>query len=268
MITQNLLDEKLISELLNKEYSDTGLIILDETDSTNTYAKSIVANKKTPFAVIASKQNKGRGRYSKSFFSPQGKGLYLSAVIKPKTALEEVSNLTVITAVLVSEALEELCKIEPKIKWINDIFTDGKKLCGILTEAGISAQTKTADFVVIGIGINLKGKTQEWPDDLKAIATSLENEGVDININVLAADILNRLYALEKSDLKEIMKKKIGGYKNRLFILNKKISVIAPDGKREAVALDIDENARLKVRYENGETEYLNSGEISIKQFE
>lgn len=258
-------DGDLISELLEEKYKNSEIIIFDKINSTNTYAKAISSEKGTPYAVIANEQLSGRGRYSRNFYSPYGKGLYLTAVIRPLASLEQIPSITVLTAVFVTELLQELCGVNAGIKWINDIYIGSKKLCGILCEAGIVAETKSADYVAIGVGINLKGKADEMPKEIREIATSLENEGSYANVNILAARLLNRLYFMERTDINILMKEKIDIYRQRLFMLGKKINVLKANTEIPATALSVDETGCLEVRYENGETEFLNSGEISIR---
>lgn len=167
-------------EFIKKELG-INLICLDETESTNTYAK----DKAVPLGslVIAKRQRRGRGRLGHDFFSPEG-GIYISYVPK-EMSFEDVQLLTQKTGVCVCRALEKIIleKSEEgsenvffRLKWVNDIFIGDKKLCGILCE-------KTSDKVIVGIGLNLK--TDDFPDELKKIATGLFDPYVTSRIKAL-----------------------------------------------------------------------------------
>ena len=123
--------------------------------------------------VLAGEQTVGRGRRGRSFVSPAGKGLYLSALLRPDCPLEQVSALTAWTAVAVCDAVEELCGIRPGIKWPNDVILDGRKLCGILTELELEAETAALRYVVVGLGLNVSQTADDFGPEVAPVAVSL-----------------------------------------------------------------------------------------------
>lgn len=239
------------------------IIVLDKTDSTNDYLKTLAeAGESENTVVIADKQGKGKGRLGRSFFSPDG-GLYMSLLLRPVFSAEKSLFITTATAVAASEAISKLSGKKAVIKWVNDIFIEGKKVCGILTEASVNFKTGGLNYAIVGIGINLYPSDGGFPDDIKETAGTVFDKEIDSKLEAeIAVEIIkdfSEIYEnIEKSDF---MKR----YKDRLFILGKKIEVIKNENSRRAEAIDIDDNAGLVVKYENGETETLFSGEVSIR---
>ena len=222
-------------------------IHFETIDSTNNYAKCLIESSKDFHATLitADFQSNGKGRKGKSF-SSEG-GLYMSVVIYNR---QENYPLTLCAAVAVRESLKELFDIDVKIKWVNDIFYNNKKVCGILSETKIeNGQPKG---FVCGIGINTKNTI--LPPQLSETATILpcSNEN-------LAETIASKLLYMYENNISPTEKYKEG------LMLNIPVSVIN-DGKEifEGIAFDINENGNLLVN-ENGKIHVLNSGEISIK---
>lgn len=262
-INNNILSEKIIRQNTKAKILGNQIKILDCVDSTNNYLKSLTQYKVTEgLAVLAEKQTGGKGRKSKSFFSPAKTSIYISILLKPK--IQIISFITIIAAISVVEAIYNVTGIKTSIKWVNDILYENKKLCGILTEASIEAESGNIDYAVVGIGINVK--KMKFPDDIKNIATSLENITSDTyNRNVLIGELLTQLEKnynkLISNDKNELIKT----YKNYLSMLGKEITVIESDNTYKAKALDIDDNAYLIIELPSGQTKKLNCGEISIK---
>ena len=170
----DLLREQMLEKLReSKLVSD--IQVFSELDSTNQYLKELAKEgAKAGTVIIANKQSAGRGRLGRSFFSPEGTGIYMSILLRPEMELQKSVRITSMAAVAVARAIERVSGIEAKIKWVNDIFLNGKKVCGILTESGINAITGTLEYAVLGIGINVG--TIQFPEELKDIATSICNE--------------------------------------------------------------------------------------------
>ncbi len=238
--------------------------ILSEIDSTNRYLKALAASGAPEGAVvIANKQSAGRGRLGRSFFSPEEKGIYMSILLRPEIALERAVLITSMAAVAVARAVETVSNLPAQIKWVNDIFLNRKKVCGILTEAGISAETGSLEYAVLGIGVNVG--TMEFPEELRDIATSVSNEcGFAVEKDMLVDEILKEL-ELWYPTLWD------GGFlkesKERSILLGKKIRVLnapAGDGFYEARAGDLGELGHLIIE-RDGRREVLNSGEVSIR---
>ena len=233
-------------------------------ESTNKTAKEMaVAGAEHGTIIIADCQTMGRGRYSRNFFSPSGGGLYMSIVLRPEAMhFKNPTSVTAFAAVSVCEAIESISTKVPRIKWVNDIFIDGKKVCGILTEAVTDFESGGLDWVVLGIGINVHTRTEDFPCDLQSIATSIyPDEKMSGVRNRLSAEIINRILGFETLPSEtEIFEK----YKKRLMVLGKKITVIQNQVEYKATAIDVDSVGHLVVKNESGERITLSSGEIRI----
>lgn len=224
-------------------------IHLQTVPSTNTYAKENISSFRLPALITANGQTAGRGRRGNSFYSPDGTGLYMTLVFP---APQKSDLLTPAAAVAVCKALESL-EVQPEIKWVNDIFISGHKVCGILTEC-FSYCSKT--YIALGVGINLT--TSVFPEDLQ-IAGS-------INLNCdktdLARDISEKILEyIENPNDNHILTE----YRKRLFVLGKKISYQKNNTEYSATVKDINNQCNLIVERADGFTDTLSSGEISIK---
>lgn len=250
--------------LLQKEFADQ-ILIYESLESTNKTAKEMaISGVKHGTVIMADYQTAGRGRYDRGFYSPSGCGIYMSFILRPEHLKFEIPTLiTAFAAVVVCEAIEAVSEKVPSIKWVNDVFIDQKKICGILTEAVTDFESGNMQWVVVGIGINFSMRTVDFPEQLRQIAGSVfPDGGQSATRNHLAAEIINRILDTGNScSIEEILDK----YKKRLMMLGKKISVIGAGDTYEAVAIDIDNTGRLIVEKENGEIQSLFSGEISIR---
>lgn len=257
-----MLSLERIKDSLCDELKDIEVNIFDEVTSTNTLLKEQGNNKNEWCTFIASSQTGGKGRLGRSFYSPQSSGVYFSILLKPDLEIQKAILITTAASVAVTRTLEILGSPNAQIKWVNDIFVDNKKVCGILTESVINTETKKLDFAVLGVGINLVKPHEDFPEDIKEIAgVVFENGNGDLKERFVA-EFLNEFYCIYK----ELNKKSfMNEYREKCFFLGEEITVIQGDSKRKATAISVDENARLEVEYENGEREFLSSGEISIK---
>jgi len=211
--------------------------------------------------IIAETQTAGRGRYGKSFHSPPGCGLYITFILNPEVLTFSTPTLiTSFAAVTVCETIEALCEKSPKIKWVNDIFLNNKKVCGILTES-VNTLDNT-QHTILGIGINITAPAEGFPPELQSTAGSLFGTSKPtVTKNHFTAELINRI--LFSEDLYN-EKKMLNKYKERMFLLGKSLLVKEPDASYEAVAIDIDEFGRLVVKNPENEIMHLSSGEISI----
>lgn len=262
MKREERISQEKIEEALKDAHSFYQIEIKESVTSTNDLLMEAAKNGgREGMVLIAEEQTKGRGRQGKHFFSPLGSGLYMSILLRPTIPIEDVPLLTPMTAVAVAEAMEKVSSKKVGIKWVNDIFLNGKKICGILTEGALQAKGTAMDYVVVGIGINVTKPQKGFPDDLEAVAGALW-EGEAGNASLLCAEILRNFrqgYARfsERTFLEE--------YKNRLFFLGKKIDILSSRGRESGVALDINDRCHLLVKTESGEIKELDSGEIHIK---
>lgn len=261
----DLLSAEGIKIFLNPKYNENYIRVYKTIDSTNQEAKKILMDDDIPHGTVllSEEQTAGRGRFQRKFFSPSNKGIYMSVILRPNIELSKAIHITTSAAVSVCRAIENLTNKRPKIKWVNDIFLDEKKICGILTEATGNFESGRVENVVVGIGINFKTKEADFPYDIKDVAGSIfEGEEPNITRNQLVAEILNELlYMCDNLEDKSIMQE----YKVLSFVLGKKVSFLKNNRLNKAKAVDISDEGALVVQYENGDLDYLNSGEISVK---
>lgn len=234
------------------------VIYYPAVDSTNNECKRLLAQgKQGAFLVVADCQTAGRGRQGKAFVSPANTGIYFSLVIRPNTSFKNAVTATTAASVAVCMAIEKLTDKKPAIKWVNDVYLDGKKICGILTEATTNFEDGTVDSVIIGIGINLKENA--FPEELKGIAGFLD---ADINKNMLVAEVIDSLVEINTGDYETF----IDYYRTHSMIIGKEIIIVKGNERIKASAVAIDRQGGLEVQLENGEKTVLRSGEISIRK--
>ncbi len=229
--------------------------------STNTIIKGLVqSGLPEGFVLAAEKQTSGRGRLGRSFESPVG-GLYLSMLLYPKCLPEETATITPCAAVAVSQAIEKICGVAPKIKWPNDLKINGKKLCGILTESSSYCGRR---YVVIGIGINVNTKVEELAPEMQETAASVfDTTGKITDIAALTAEIVRRLdemYESWKADKSYC----IDEYRKKCDSIGREIYIIRGDERTKVYSVDVDDSFALIVE-ENGERKRIDFGEISIR---
>lgn len=249
----------LISEQSIKSYlkHNIDVIYYPSVDSTNNCCKRLLADgREGIFLVTADEQTAGRGRQGKSFYSPPLTGIYFSVVIRPHTSLHNAVTATTAAAVSVCRAIEKITDKNPKIKWVNDVYLDNKKICGILTEAITNFEDGTVDSVIVGIGINIK--TTCFPDDV----TAAGNLNTDISRSRLIAAVTDELLEIAHSGYKSF----IDYYRSHSLVIGEKIKFIQNAKVTPALAVAIDETGGLEVELENGEHTVLRSGEISIRK--
>ena len=233
----------------------------ERLDSTNTRAKALAATGAPHgYLVVAESQSGGKGRMGRSFFSPEHSGVYITYVLRPKLLADKAVMITSMAAVAVARAIEALCDVDVKIKWVNDPYIGGMKACGILCEASMDFETGGLEYAVLGIGINVTQMT--FPPELQSIATSIENEcGHAVSRSRLIAEISNQLEALYgQIETGEFMAES----RARSNVIGRDVLVIRGDERFEARALDIDDAGRLVIRTESGVSR-VGSGEISLK---
>lgn len=182
-----MLNKESIGGRLNTETFGRQMEILSVVGSTNDYLKTL-SDKPEGYCVVADGQTEGRGRLSRKFYSPKGQGVYLSVLLKPQIPLEDINFITLCAGAAVHLALSEVCGLNTHVKWVNDIFFEGKKICGILTETSVCAENSVVNSVITGIGINTGTVAAEVSD----IATSVYAISGQTGIrNELIASVLN-----------------------------------------------------------------------------
>lgn len=245
-----------------QQYADR-IRVYDVLPSTNQTAKEqALSGAGHGTVILANRQSAGRGRKGRAFFSPPG-GLYMSVVLKPDALpFDQVTCVTAFAAVAVCEALRETAGVSPGIKWVNDIQLDGKKVCGILTEAVTDFESGGLDWIVVGLGVNLGVRAEDFPPELQSIAASVDPEGSIPSLrNRLCAAILNRLLSGDVPDQPQMLRR----YRELLRTLGRPVTVIQGDTQYPATALDIDGAGHLLVEKADGTRAVLTSGEVSIR---
>lgn len=255
-----MLDEGQIKELI-KDKCDYIIQCIDEVDSTNNALKrKAVSDPIDGFLLFTQSQSGGRGRMGRSFFSPKS-GLYLSLLFSPKTPPSQTTRFTAAAAVAVCRAIEGVTDLSPQIKWVNDVYLDGRKLCGILTETSIT--DGAVKYAIVGIGINLTPPDGGFPPEIaKTAGTLFEADAPENFANELAAALAVELYEVYNNEkwadtLKE--------YRRRSFLIGRQVTAVGAKEQRDCTVIGIDDEAALLVRYTDGTEGKLFSGEVSIR---
>ena len=257
----NMLSEEGIRAHL--EGDDIDLLFYPVTDSTNLRAREALPDHKDSRRVtvaVTRKQTGGRGRRGRSFYSPEG-GIYLSIAVRPETDLSSGVLLTIGAAVGVYKAVLEVCGKQLDIKWVNDLFYEGLKVCGILTEAITDMESGGIEYAVIGIGINIYWGDSGTPEELTGIAGALchnREEFGNIDMNRLTASVIR--HVIEEAAVQSVPPL----YIERNFVPGRDILIRDMNGGEKAHALSIEPDGRLKVRDEKGEIRYLSFGDIKV----
>ena len=257
--------EKIIQNLRESCQWQDSLLWFPSIDSTNTLARELARQGAAHGTVlIADHQTGGRGRRGRSFHSPAGAGIYMSAILRPHCAPQEIMHLTCAAAVAMCDAVEAAAGFRPRIKWTNDLVCGKRKIAGILTELGFD-NSGNVDFAVIGIGINCLQQESDFPEEIRAIAGSLASvSGKKIDRAAVAAAMMDALYRMDLNLLSGTQDT-LNHYRRDCITLGKEISLVRGDEIRHGTALDIDEEGALIVKFPDGRTETVNSGEVSIR---
>lgn len=257
--------EQKLRQLLDQSCVVGGEVrCFDVLDSTNTYLKELALNgAPNGLAVLAEQQTAGRGRMDRRFQSPKGMGLYLSVLLRPELPPERLLPVTALAGVAVCGAVERLCGERPGLKWPNDPVLHGRKLAGILTELTVDGDGKLA--LVLGIGINVRQGREDFSPDVAEIATSLRMEGLAVSREALAAALLRELDKMYRALLAGELDPWREAYRQDCVNLGRPVQLLYPGGRKQAVALDIDEEFGLVVRLEDGEVTVVRSGEVSVR---
>lgn len=255
--------DRLTQEVLEVYLSaGTPVRVVQRAISTNTLAKAWAAEGAPHGAMaLAECQEGGRGRMGRSFESPPG-GIYMSVVLRPDAGEENPTLATAAAAVAVCRAIEALCGIHLGIKWVNDLYLENKKCCGILCEASTGLESGRVESIVVGIGINYTTKEEEFSSEVRRVATSLYPGGESpIPRARLAAEVHRELLAVF---LGLSGREYLAEYRARSIVVGRQVQVLC-EVPYVAKAEAIDDEARLVVRAEDGKQAVLSSGEIRIR---
>ena len=259
------MNELIIQELRESCPWQDSLLWFDSIDSTNTRARELARQGVAHGTVlIADHQTGGRGRRGRSFHSPAGSGIYMSVILRPNCKPQEIMHLTCAAAVAMCDAVEAAAGFRPGIKWTNDLVCGKRKIAGILTELGFDAKGNV-DFAVVGIGINCCQQETDFPEDIRSIAGSLASvSDMVIDRAAVAAAMVDALFSMDS----ELLTRKthiLNRYRQDCITLGREVSLVRGDEIRHGTALNIDEDGALIVRFSDGNTEAVSSGEISVR---
>lgn len=232
--------------------------VLETVDSTSSECRRRLAAGETRCLVLARQQTGGRGRRGKSFFSPPDSGLYMSVAFRLGMSHPDAVGITTYAAVCTAGAIREITGLEVGIKWVNDVYYRGKKVCGILTEAFSSVEDGQALSAIVGIGVNLHPGAV--PEHLRDIVGFLDCGAVK---NRLAAEIVNRLLRYDPN-----RREYLEEYRALSVVLSRRVSYVSQGTVHSGVAVDIDPAGGLVVETDDVGRVTLNSGEISLEKIE
>jgi BirA family biotin operon repressor/biotin-[acetyl-CoA-carboxylase] ligase len=266
----DILSVQSISKYLLPELKSLQLEVYKSIDSTNTRAKEYAAaGKPEGMIIIAEEQTAGRGRMGRKFYSPQMSGVYISFLLRPMFTVEESLFLTTAAAVAAAEAIEEASGVKAEIKWVNDVFCHGKKVCGILTEASVNVENSMLEYAVTGIGFNIREPEGGFPEDIRDIAGPIFVKHMDCGEAMSDVDARSRIAAgminhfwkyyehlTEKTYMPE--------YRRRSFLIGKEVRTLS-EPSISGVAVDVDEDGHLILELPDGSRTALSSGEVSVR---
>ncbi len=265
----DILSKSEIASRLTTKWAGKKIYYFDETGSTNTDAKRF-AEEGEPHGtiVVADKQTAGKGRRGRGWQSPSGTSVYFTILLRPDFRPDKASMLTLVIALSVAEAIEELAGIDAQIKWPNDIVVHKKKVCGILTEMATTPEMDEIQYVIVGVGVNINhATTGDFPEEIRDKATSLKIEtGRHINRAALLIRILERFEknyeTFEQTvDLSGLQ----AAYQAHLINVDTEVRVLDPAGEYTGISRGISHSGELIVEKENGEKVSVYAGEVSVR---
>lgn len=260
----DLVSEEVVMPHLKTKYVGRNYKYLKEVDSTNQKAKELASQGAIEgTVVIAETQNHGKGRLQRGWFSPAYRGIWLSVILRPRFLPQEAPKMTLLAAVAVAKVLRDH-QVPVGIKWPNDLLIGSKKIVGILTE--LSAEIEQIHYVVLGIGVNINIRQDDFSPELQEIATSLQDiSGVPWRREKLVAEMLaeiERLYdAVQENGFAEIFQL----WRKMNITLGSEVTVLCGDISYEGVATDLDESGSLWIQKTDGTRELVQAGDVSIR---
>lgn len=258
----DIINQDIINSKLNTELIGRNIYYYDKLSSTNEIAKTLADEAKDGSLVISEKQIGGKGRLGRTFESPLG-GVWMSIILKPNIEPENASKLTQLAGASLITLLKNM-GINSLIKWPNDIYVNGKKICGILTE--MKCDMDEIHYLIVGIGINVNFTIEKLPEELHQKATSLKTEfNRTYDRNEFIANFLN-IFESYYNDLvvNDNYRKVVKICQENSIILNKEAYLITPKNKEKVQCIGINDDGCLIVRTETGETKKVISGEITF----
>lgn len=239
--------------------------VLKIVDSTNTAVKARASQgAREGTVIVAEEQTGGKGRRGRVFYSPAGTGNYFSVLLRPSVIALDATLMTTAAAAAVASSIEAVTGVKAQIKWVNDVFCHGKKVCGILTEGSFDMESGGLEYAVLGIGVNVVKPETGYPVEIANVAGAVyESFKPEAETRSrLITEILMRFWDYYKNLSDKLF---LAEYKARSFIIGQDVDVVLGESLRKARVLDIDGDCRLVVRFEDGSVEALSTGEVSIR---
>ena len=259
---EDILSAKEIKKhLLNPDNYE--IEVFDSIDSTNKTLKSKAKNGARPGTVlVANNQTAGKGRLGREFFSPANTGVYFSLLIHPEVNFELVKTSTAIAAVTLSKSLEKLLDIKTEIKWVNDIYLNGKKIAGILSEGVLDSVNNNIKYLIIGIGINVYQPNLNFPEEIQERADYLiKSYSIENLRNKIVASFLNNWeYYIEQKNVDEALQI----FRERNFLQNKTVEVFVQGKLNKGQVLGINDQFELILENNKKEKMIINHGEATL----
>ena len=262
--------DALSTEGIQRQIKTEGVFLVETKKlitSTNTVLRAEAARGAPEGYVLAAEaQTSGKGRQGKSFHSPLGHGVYFSLILRPRIRVGDATLITAAAAVSAARAIEAIFDVPVGVKWVNDLYVNERKICGILTEATIDMESGMVESAVLGIGINVTRPPEGYPADLQDVAGSITNRtmGKDAERCRLIAATLDNFWQYYKGLSNRAF---LDEYRKRSIILGRDVDVLLADNSlRRAKAIAINDECGLVVQYDNGSAETLRSGEVGIAQ--
>ena len=247
----------LLPEIISKDLR-IAVSLNEKSQSTQLDAKNNLDEDKEAHLYLAPSQEQAKGRFGRQFFASKQGGIYMSLHLKPNVPFEEVKPYTLMIASSVVKAISRLTGIETDIKWVNDIYYNGKKIAGILTEAFSSVETGLITDVIIGVGINFH--ITDFPADISEKAGSLFSGQPSITRNQLITEIWKLFFTIPEKDLIKV-------YKEKSLVLDKQVTFTENDCLYSGIAQDITNQGHLIVKLYKKKKKMLRSGEISLSSW-
>jgi BirA family biotin operon repressor/biotin-[acetyl-CoA-carboxylase] ligase len=263
--TPGLLHPGLVRAYLSGRPRPPQIICLDSVDSTNSEAeRQLAAGCPVPLVILARAQTQGRGRRGRHWHSPATGNLYTTFVFRPQLDPTRMQDFTLWMGLNICELIVNFCKLQPGLKWPNDIFVEGRKAGGMLTEARIDSD-QIRDLV-FGLGLNLNGRARDLPPDLQRTATSLADAtGAPVDLNRFAAALTGRVLSAYSQFADGSHREKFAELWPRYDVLRgQPVAVIQGTHRVTGHATGIDNEGSLIVRLGNGRTERFRAGEVTL----
>ena len=261
----SLLSEAALVPLLEKHVSPDRIHVYDSLTSTNSLAKEM-AYKGAPqgTVIIAKEQTGGRGRMGRTFFSPKNTGLYISIILRPQMKINQSLFITAAAGALITQSIKNITGLDVQIKWVNDLYYQNKKVCGILTEASSDFESGSIDHLILGIGINMFTPESQFPDDLKDNAGALfSNQSNTERTGIrLAADLINTFTRPDVFDHRDDL---MDLYKRHSLVLGKEVMLTGAHTAMTGTVIDFTPEGYLILKTDDDSKKIISSGEITLR---